>query len=170
MVTGAKTHTHSKTHARSRLIQMQVRAMLRRATGMSSTRLNELLIGVKEKWLNKFAVYAMNGAGLCCAELSLTVDWNEHGLQVKLGHSDVPLPSGWEQDTAIEVDEAVSTFLQHVQESQLKTEWAVFYSDHVTSDSALLSTVRTKLNLGPSSIKKWAGARSGVRDGRERAS
>lgn len=140
---------------------MQVSVALRRTTFISEDKLQQLLIGLNEKWIEEFSVYAFDHNNLCRAQLVLIMDWKEHTAQLNLGHDDVTINQKWENNTAIELDESIRLFNGYVNSESLWTEWRVTYTEAVRSNPALLDLVRRTLGTHAGDTITWAGKREG---------
>lgn len=157
-----RTNTRTFTFTRIELIKMQVSVALRRTTIIPEAKLSQLLIGIDNKWIEEFSVYAFNRNNLCRAELILKMDWEKHTAELNLGHNDVRIDKKWESNTAIELDESIKLFNSYVKSESLWTEWRVQYTDEVHSNLELKIKVRKLLGTQPSKPIEWSGNKEGT--------
>lgn len=156
-----RTNTRTFTFTRIELIKMQISVALRRTTFIPDDKLSQLLIGIDNKWIEEFSVYAFDKENLCKAQLLLRMDWEKHTAQLNMGQNDVTIDKKWENNTAIELDEAIKLFNSYVNSELLWTEWRVFYTFDVRSNEILLNKVRQMLGTHSGQPIKWGGKKEG---------
>ena len=103
---------------------MQVRIALRRAVGIGPSSIETIADGVEKKWINTIRIYGVDRKDECHIELLLEIDWDLHDFQLSLGKTKVST-KGWDNDTAIELDEAIKIFNSYVKDKNLKSKWTV---------------------------------------------
>ncbi len=151
--TGTTTHTFGRIN----LLATQIKIFLRRTTDISSKDLEIIKEGVENKWLQKFHVYGFDKENFCRVQLTLSIDWNEHNYMVSVGKETVSIEDKkWENNTAIELDEAIRLFTEFVEEASLTTQWRVSYSDLIEKNPDKKEEVRSKLGLGSGTPINWA--------------
>lgn len=142
----AVTVATAKTIARMVLIKAQFRQALRRTTSISEASLAKLEIGFDNHWIQEIQIYGLDANKLCRAQLILSVDWDEHDIQISSGRVTIAIDGDkWTDNTAIEVDEAIRAFDKYVQQQGLRTDWHVFYIPWVNADTKMLQHVRNTL-------------------------
>ena len=152
------TQAKSKTFTRIDLLATQIRISLRRTTDISDIYLELMKKGIKNKWLKQFHIYGLDNTNLCQAQLILETDWDEHNYQLSLTRNTVSIDTKkWQNNTAIEVDEAINLFNEFVKDAELTTEWRVFYSDEVEKDPVKRKEVQRELRLVDVPPINWAG-------------
>lgn len=122
----AITRTSAFTFARLELIKMQVRIALRRASSIPDSALQSINRGLDNKWIYLVNIYGFDSQNYCRAQLKIEIDWNEHNIQLSSGRAMVSI-DGWQDNTAIEIDEALNVFNKYIQMNNLRAEWAVVY-------------------------------------------
>ena len=157
----AFTFTSTSTFTRTELIEVQVRAALRRTTDISAETLDRLMGGIENRWVEKFLVYGFDSRSICRAELELQIDWGEYGAQISAGRTKVTIDQRWADNTAIEVDEVIHMFNRCVKGESLRTEWRVFFTPDVYRNEALLRRVQEALGVRTAPPVTWAGQRIG---------
>jgi hypothetical protein len=156
-----RTNTRTFTFTRIELIKMQVSIALRRTTIVPEETLSKLLIGIENKWIEEFHVYAFDKNNLCKAELRLRMDWVKHTAEINMGNKDVTINNKWENNTAIELDESIKLFNSYVQTDGLWTEWRISFTLAVRSNSELLKKAREVLGTHQGESIKWASKKEG---------
>ena len=159
----ATTVTAAKTFARIALLKIQLRTVLRRTTDISEGTLNRLMSGVDKRLICGFSIYALDGKGLCRAELDLDIDWSEHDVQLAIGKATIAIDeTKWQNDTAIEIDEAVNAFKEFVAQERLRTELRTPLIPEVRNDAERYKQALDELGLVLADPVKWAGTKAGV--------
>jgi hypothetical protein len=140
------------TFARMGLLKMQIRIALRRTVNITEKSIEAIELGLENKWISQASIYGMDGNNLCRAQLDLAIDWNEYDVHMSKGKATVSIDGSWENNTAVEVDEAAALFNKYVRLNKLSTTWAVFYPPGLNEDEI-------NRRLGFVTIKpiKWAG-------------
>lgn len=146
----AKTFTYTAVFTRIELIKMQVRILLRRTAEITDDFLSNIEKGLDKKWINKITIYGLDNDNLCRAQLTLEIDWEEHDFQISKGKATVSIDERWENNTAIEVDEAINIFEKFVRKKGLKTTVIYNHPDWVN-----LNKVCKELNLVKAETPRW---------------
>jgi hypothetical protein len=157
-----RTNTRTFTFTRIELIKMQISIALRRTTIIPEDKLDKLLIGIENKWVEEFSVYAFDNENLCKAQLVLKIDWEKHTTELNIGNTEVTIDKKWESNTSIELDESIKLFNSYVKSEALWTEWRIQYTLKVKSNSQLLNSVREVLGTQPSQPIRWGGDKDGT--------
>ena len=156
-----RTYTTTSTHTRLGLLEIQIRSVLRRTTDIEGEYLDTLMEGVSRRWLTAFHVYAFDREGMCRGELTLDIDWDEHGRQIAIGKQTVTIDARWRDDTAIEVDEAARFFELFVREFSLETDWRTTCAREIITDPNKRKQVYTHLGLTAADPVTWASDPAG---------
>ena len=125
----------TKTYPRLQLINMQIRIALRRSTKVQESSLQSIEKGIMNKWINRVDIYGIDINGLCRSQLTIDIDWDEHGVQIKKGNVSITFDESWIDDTAIEIDEAIQWFNKYNKSKKLTTKWTVSYCYNYDADS-----------------------------------
>ncbi|MDJ1172340.1 hypothetical protein PMG71_23195 [Roseofilum sp. BLCC_M154] len=141
---------------RCALHEIQVLMALRRITYISHKCLKTIEKGVKNKWIEKVSIYALDDKNLCVGELSVSVDWNLYDSLMSTGKFTIALdPRHFDkydnQPVSIELDEAVKLFREFIGEENLKTIYQVSYPSHFKSEE-----INRKLGFSPFQKVKWS--------------
>ena len=146
------------TFTRVALLGIQIRVALKRTTNISEYTLGLIVDKALENmWITQYIVYGFDKDGLCRAQLTLDIDWDEHTLLIKNGKASVTIDERWTDNTAIEVDEAVNLFKKFTYSNSLRVEWQVHYSPWVYNTPGKKDEVQNALGLVTANPIKWAG-------------
>lgn len=141
---------------RCTLHEIQVLMALRRTTYISQEWLNTIEKGVKNKWIEKVSIYALDDRNLCLGELIVSIDWNLYDSLTSTGKVTIDLNSRDfdsydNQPVSIELDEAVKLFREFISEENLKTIYQVYYPSHFKREE-----IDRKLGFSPFQKVKWS--------------
>lgn len=154
------TYAKTKTYTRIDLIKAQVEIALCRTTDLSmETIMNSILAGIEKHWISQVNVYGLDSENLCRAQLIMNIDWDEYNLQVSNGNATVVLAENnrtWRDNTAIELNKAISLFNDYVREKSLKTKCYTFYAPGVNREEA-----NRILNMVTTTPIQWKGKADG---------
>jgi len=151
------TKTISQTYTRMGLLKMQIRVALKLTTSISDETLNRLMVGVENKWINKFHVYALDAKGLCRGQFTLEIDWDEHSLQIARGNATIAIDEQkWVNGAAVEVIEAANLFNEFVTAYSLRTDWQTLHPPSITANENTFGHVLEQLGLRLADPIKWA--------------
>jgi len=148
------------TFARMELLKMQIRIALRRASEISKKNLAAVEKGLDNQWISEVNIYGLDHSGLCRAQLSLEIDWDEHGVQLSEGRARVTIDESWIDNTAVEIDEAVELFNKYVKINNLKVKLRFYYRSYLDVDY-----INRQLGFVSAEPITWAAP--GVSDNRE---
>ena len=123
----AATITYAKTMARMDAIKITVGYLLRLAGGLSEYSMNNIDRILDDKAANTFHVYGFNSSKLCRAQLDLSIDWDEYGIQINSGKSYVALDTSVDEGVSIEVVEMVRVFDKFIKTNSLNREYRVTF-------------------------------------------
>ncbi|MGH7931187.1 MAG: hypothetical protein ACREQV_25735 [Candidatus Binatia bacterium] len=90
-----KTYTRTVSVPRLSLIKVQVGAALRRGTGISDKLLEKIKRALTERWINAVMMHGFDNTGRCRAEIVLSIDWNNHQINLSAGHDMVDIGEAW---------------------------------------------------------------------------
>lgn len=142
------TRTYAKTMARLDGIKFQVRYALRMAAGLSDSSLNVVDRILDDKAAETIHIYGFNSAKLCRAQLDISIDWNEYGLQINAGKSYIAVDDRWVDGASIEIQEAARTFDKFIWDNSLTREYRVTFCYGINS---------SKYGFGAGSPINWSG-------------
>ncbi|WP_432141344.1 hypothetical protein [Streptomyces sp. bgisy084] len=134
------------------LLEQQVRVALRRAN-VSQVSLDTAVAGVRKKYIVKLQIYATASTGKAIGLLEIRIDWQRHEFHMSMGGDTVKLDSRWENDTAIEIDEALNVFEGFLTRSGVTT--LVRYVYYPGAD---IEAIGRELGTRPSKPMAWAGS------------
>jgi hypothetical protein len=158
-MTTTSTYTRTTAFPRLEIIKAQVRKALRRTTNISLAALSKTVeAGIDNHWLYKFTIYGLDSRKLCRAQLILEIDWDEYDFQLSRGRAVVVIDERWEDNTSIEVDEAILLFNKFVNSYSLTTKWRVTHTPGLNTNEIFrnLGLGRVKpLNWGNSNPTEW---------------
>lgn len=161
-MTQTYTYTVTGTFARAELLKMQFTVALRRTFNASQNEINIIQTGINNRWIRTVKIYGIDVYNLCRAELSLDIDWDEYSHQLQVGRATVTVDARWRDNTAIEVDEAISLFNSTVQGNTLRVVWQVVLADAVNRDAGIKAGVMRALGLVDTTQPTWTGKLTGV--------
>ena len=156
MVTKTKTQSISISVAqtitvpRIQLINTQIRVALRRTSNINESSLRSIEKGILNKWINRIDIYGFDKKNYCRAQLSLEIDWNEHGLQISKGKVSVTLDESWNDNTSVEIDEAVRIFNRFLNDYRLSSKWTVTYRPELNRNN-----INAQLGFSQANPIKW---------------
>ncbi len=134
------TYAKTKTYTRINLIKAQVEIALCRTTDLSmEIIMNSILAGIEKQWISQVNVYGLDRQNLCRAQLIMNIDWDKYNLQMSNGNATVVIaenPRTWKDNTAIELNKAISLFNDYVRENSLKTKCYTSYAPGVNRAEA----------------------------------
>ena len=110
-----------------------MRYLLRLAGGLSEHSMNNIDRILDDKAANTFHVYGFNSSKLCRAQLALSIDWDEYGIQINSGKSYVALDTSVDEGVSIEVVEMVRVFDKFIKTHSLNREFRVAFCYGVDS-------------------------------------
>ena len=123
----ARTLTKANTYLRLSLLKLQVRLTLIRVAHLSEEELARTVDqAMDDRTLTKVKIYGMDEQNVCQAGLILTVDWEEHQLQLDNGRKRLSIDSRWRNEMAPEIDEAIRMYSDFVEHEGLRI--AVHYN------------------------------------------
>jgi hypothetical protein len=156
----AKTKTVTATFTRINLIKSQIKIALIRTTDLSEETVEKsILKGIEKKWIKTVSIYALDTNNYCHAQLLLEIDWDEHNLQIKNGNATIAIADDgrtWKENTALEVREAISLFLDYVTEKSLEAICQTSYAPGVNREEA-----NRELGMVSAEPVKWKGKTDG---------
>jgi hypothetical protein len=159
----ASTKTYTATVTRMGAIVMEIRMALRRTTDISNQWLSAIVKGVKNQWIEKISIYALDDQKLCLGELIVSIDWNLYDSLMSTGKVTIALdPKHFgkyeNQPVSIELDEAVILFREFITDHNLKTIYQVSYPSNFNSEK--IKEVRKELGFVPAEKVKWSEGQS----------
>jgi hypothetical protein len=123
----AVTITRAKTVARLTAIKINVAYLLRIAAGLSNDSMDIIDKILDDKAANTFRVYGFNSNMLCRAQLDLSIDWNEHGIQINNGKTYVAIDENIDGSCSDEVIEMARVFNKFTKQYSLTKEYRVAF-------------------------------------------
>jgi len=144
----AITRTITTTAARLDLIKFQIRYVLKMAAGLSDSGLDIVDKILGDKVGETFHIYGFNSSKLCRAQLDISIDWKEYGLQIDAGKSYIAIDDRWVDGASIEIQEAARTFDKFIKSNSLTREYRVTF---------VYGTDIYKYGFAPGSPINWSG-------------
>ncbi|KOR36749.1 hypothetical protein AM228_11320 [Planktothricoides sp. SR001] len=134
------TYTKSITCTRIEIIKSQVKIALVRTTDLSDYAIeNSILKGIEYQWIREVNVYGLDSSNLCKAQLIMTIDWEQHNLQIANGKATVVITEDgrtWKDNTALELREAIKLFMDYAKANNLKAKCHTRYAPGVNHEEA----------------------------------
>jgi hypothetical protein len=134
----------TRTYTRIDLIKSQVRIALRRTTDINDYTIeNYILLEIAYQNISEVNVYGLDSSNLCKAQLIMTIDWKDNNLQIANGKATVVITEDggtWKNNTAIELRETISLFIDYAEAHNLKAKCHIRYAtgvNHEQSDRVL---------------------------------
>ncbi|BCK70020.1 hypothetical protein Srufu_039730 [Streptomyces libani subsp. rufus] len=143
--------TIARTFTRMNLLEQQIRVALRRANAPKKS-LDVAVAGVRKKYIVKLQIYATASTGKAIGLLEIRIDWQRHKFHISTSGDTVAIDSRWENDTAVEIDEALNVFEGFLAHSGVTT--LVRYVYYPGAD---VEAIGRELGTQPSKPMAWAG-------------
>jgi len=137
----------------------QFKVALRRAAFASPAEVERYEAWVLYRRVSGFRVLALDGYGLCHADLRMTVSWDIHDKEVSIGHTLVATDTRWVDGAAIDVDEAIGMFEKRILRGHMTPKLQVLVDNKAIANPAARRTLMTQLGLVESKPPLWAGPR-----------
>ena len=154
----SSSNSFSSSMNRIDFIKLQIRIVLIRLTDASmGTLLNTIDSGLDKQWISAINIYAMDNQNLCRAQLSLSINWDEHNRQLSLGRSKITINPKSGSNTSIEVSESANFFEGYVNQNSLTIKWQVSVPANVNFDEAC-----RVLGIKRAEPPTWAKSKDGI--------
>jgi hypothetical protein len=120
----------TKINTHSLLLQLSVRNLLSRITGISKESRETINNGIKNQWIKQIGVYGLDDTNHCRIGLKLTINWTVHTIHVLvLGDKETIVEAvSMEDELPPDFGNAISSvFNQAVEAEHLRIEWYCRY-------------------------------------------
>jgi hypothetical protein len=155
----AKTNTfaQTKTFVRIELLKLQVRVALKRTTDLTPPRLERLLTGIDNQWIDRINVFGMDASKQAWCQLTIKIDWARHRVHIAAGRTHVSV-KGWSDDTPHELGDSIKLFQDFVSENGLHTYWTISTVNLGAKRGSAFET----MGLVDAEPIQWAGGKASV--------
>lgn len=150
------TYAQCRTYTRIDLIKSQVRIALRRTTDLNDYTIeNYILSEIAYQNISEVNVYGLDFYNLCQAQLVIKIDWDLYQVNMANGKATVVITEDgrtWIDNTAIELSEAISLFMDYARANSLFTKCHTSYAPGVDWRHA-----NSVLGMGNADPIEWGG-------------